>query len=329
MSFVFFSAIQFVVGSLIAFATGVLLVKIAMGLFQIANARLRSFLRLIPLSLVTLDAVLNQFRIGNWLNPLRCESCLQKFLINLLPHQVQDHIGENHTSFAGWLVPLIPDFWLKASFGLIIGIAASVFFAKLFQLYFSGRSLNQIIRAAKPCERKIKNLSLSSQTQGCQIYVSDQIEIPMAVKSNTILVPAATMDALSDEEFDAVIAHEWEHLRWKDPYLKLASQMIASVFWWIPMKSWLKQLEEDQEEAADRAIEKHQLDVEDLAGAILKFVRKNKKISLKEGVFCHFKSGSSLKRMRVLFEGPQAEPTLVPCLLGTSMGALIMVSCMV
>lgn len=52
--------------------------------------------------------------------------------------------------------------------------------------------------------------------------------------------------------FEAVVAHELERIRWKDPYIKICSALFASLLWWIPLKGWLNKIEMDQEEASDR-----------------------------------------------------------------------------
>jgi beta-lactamase regulating signal transducer with metallopeptidase domain len=88
------------------------------------------------------------------------------------------------------------------------------------------------------------------------------------------------MEELSQDEFEAVVAHEFEHLRWKDPLLKIFCSSISTLCWWIPTIWWLKKLEIDQEEASDSGLGKYGIDSVFLASAIIKVLEKAKSLKM-------------------------------------------------
>jgi beta-lactamase regulating signal transducer with metallopeptidase domain len=60
--------------------------------------------------------------------------------------------------------------------------------------------------------------------------------------------------ALADEELEAVLVHEAEHARRRDPLRRLAGRAAADVLFWLPLVGWWSRRRlEDAELAADRA----------------------------------------------------------------------------
>ena len=60
--------------------------------------------------------------------------------------------------------------------------------------------------------------------------------------------------SLADDELDAVLAHEAEHARRRDPLRRLAGRAAAEVLFWLPLVNWWSRGRlEDAELAADRA----------------------------------------------------------------------------
>jgi beta-lactamase regulating signal transducer with metallopeptidase domain len=59
---------------------------------------------------------------------------------------------------------------------------------------------------------------------------------------------------LADDELDAVLVHEAEHARRRDPLRRLAGRAAADVLFWLPLVGWWSRSRlEDAELAADRA----------------------------------------------------------------------------
>jgi Zn-dependent protease with chaperone function len=69
-----------------------------------------------------------------------------------------------------------------------------------------------------------------------------------------VFVTAGMVASLADEELDAVLVHEAEHARRRDPLRRLAGRAVADVLFWLPLVGWWSRRRlEDAELAADRA----------------------------------------------------------------------------
>ena len=74
---------------------------------------------------------------------------------------------------------------------------------------------------------------------------------------------------LTEGEYEAVLAHEKEHIRFKDNWARLLLELIEALFWWVPTRGLHRRIEEGQEVGADKRVK----DPLDLATAILKCAR--------------------------------------------------------
>jgi Zn-dependent protease with chaperone function len=69
-----------------------------------------------------------------------------------------------------------------------------------------------------------------------------------------VYVTSGMVAALADLELDAVLVHEAEHARRRDPLRRLAGRAAAEVLFWLPLVGWWSRRRlEDAELAADRA----------------------------------------------------------------------------
>ena len=69
-----------------------------------------------------------------------------------------------------------------------------------------------------------------------------------------VYVTGGMITALADEELEAVLVHEAEHARRRDPLRRLAGRAAADVLFWLPLIGWWSRRRlEDAELAADRA----------------------------------------------------------------------------
>ena len=123
-------------------------------------------------------------------------------------------------------------------------------------------TIRKIFNSSSSCTKSIINKRLQQDLTLSKtvILTSTELEIPMAAYRHYILVPKNLAEDLSQDEFEAVIAHEFEHLRWRDPLLKIFCSSICTLCWWIPTIWWLKKLEVDQEEASDSGLCKYGID---------------------------------------------------------------------
>ena len=69
-----------------------------------------------------------------------------------------------------------------------------------------------------------------------------------------VFVTSSMAAALADEELAAVLVHEAEHARRRDPLRRLVGRAAADVLFWLPLVGWwTRHRLEDAELAADRA----------------------------------------------------------------------------
>lgn len=76
------------------------------------------------------------------------------------------------------------------------------------------------------------------------------------------------------QNYEAVLAHEIEHIRHKDSLTRLILDFIESIFWWVPTKWLHKRIEEGQEVGCDLKCKKYGIHPNDLASAICKSIGK-------------------------------------------------------
>ena len=82
----------------------------------------------------------------------------------------------------------------------------------------------------------------------------DAIAVTYALIRPRILVSTALADALTQAEVAAVLAHEREHLRRRDPLRLLATRLLCAWCWYLPAARWLgRRIMLRRELAADRA----------------------------------------------------------------------------
>jgi beta-lactamase regulating signal transducer with metallopeptidase domain len=91
--------------------------------------------------------------------------------------------------------------------------------------------------------------------------------------SYRIYVPEQLSYVLSRKEYEAVLAHEIEHIRYKDSLVRLILDLIESIFWWVPTKWLQRRIEEGLEIGCDLKCQKYGVRSTDLAAAICQSVR--------------------------------------------------------
>lgn len=291
--------IAVLLNTIIAFYTATFFVECILIFCRVKKHRTRATLRLFPFLAVIIDRIFSEFSMVNWLNPLSCNSCIQKFLLQTLFPDVMTHLSTKELSLTSYLGSDIPNGWSLILFIAFCSITLGFFLYKLCHVYFQYRLLNSIIQNGSICPRSIGNAQLASALEDHQvkIIVSDQIHVPMAAYNTKIIMPKMTMTEISQEEFESIIAHELEHLRWKDPLSRLGMQLVSALFWWIPIQGWQKKIHHDQEMACDSSVLIYGMDSESLASSLIKFTKQAKVMSHR--VFCSFADKKSISIMRL------------------------------
>lgn len=121
----------------------------------------------------------------------------------------------------------------------------------------------------------------------------------------TILFPQHLLGQLTQEEFEAILAHEAAHLRWYDGLARLYVDAISTLFWWIPAQWLRRRLVLSQEYACDDSSRQLDIPAVDLASAIVKSARSASSASTCLPVACFInQSPLSLRLRRLLTDSP-------------------------
>jgi len=214
------------------------------------NFRLRATLCTLPILKLPFDGLLFLFFGKSYLKNLSPFAC-EKFL--------HYHISQ-----------YVPTVWLAAIFYAVVALSLWLTLRKVVQVYFSLKELYRLAKNGTPVSRKIKTATRASIIQTAELMV------PCAFASRYILIPKWLHDTLGDDEYEAVLAHELEHLRQNDPLIKVSALLISTLFWWVPTKWWLNRLEAEQEQACDMSVRQYGVENLTLVNAIYKVLANAK-----------------------------------------------------
>lgn len=301
-----FFLISTLLSSIIAFASIAFIVEMLLVLLQKSakfnKGRTRALLRCLPFISLAIDLLFNAFSIGYLFNPLNCKSCVQKLILFLFfpdlktylyAHEISllEHLGEatSHIIFTGISIMLT---------------AITLFFIlrKLIEALWVSKMLRSMMRNGFVCSRPIENAHLAKtlQKNDVKVFVSNEVDIPLATYSNIIFIPPETEAHFSQEEFEAIIAHELEHIRWKDPLVRFFTQLMSAIFWWVPTFEFQTRLEFEHEVACDQSITRYSINENSLASALVKITSNSKKKTY--DVLCYFikKKHALLQRLEAM-----------------------------
>ena len=91
--------------------------------------------------------------------------------------------------------------------------------------------LSRMLRGRTP-------LSVASHPSITNIRVAPHLSTPIALVSGELCLPAAALNDLSGDELNAVIAHEQEHIRRRDPFWLLISSVVCRLLFFQPL-NWI------------------------------------------------------------------------------------------
>lgn len=271
-----FFLLSLVISSTLAFFTTALLVETFLKIFRCKNFRVRASLRMLPFLSLLVDLVLNQYSISHWISPLSCASCVQKLILEVFTPQVKTYLVENETSLIQYL---------GANYHHIVFSCVFIVFASI-SLFFVSKTLMQSLSLTRSMHVKGKQSKISLDNilnfplknalkdSGVGIYLSNETLAPLTVYPKTIILPENNHKVLSQEEFEAVVAHELGHIRSWDPITRLIIHAIGLFFWWVPSYSWIKKVEQDQEMACDQNVFKYDIAGDFIASALCKVARQ-------------------------------------------------------
>jgi beta-lactamase regulating signal transducer with metallopeptidase domain len=298
--------ISTLISALIAFVTVQVIVESSIILFKMKRGRTRLFLRLFPFLSLLLDFLLNSFSIGHWLNPLNCHSCVQKLILPLFFPELKNYLYSNEISLITYLGLGISHTIFSIIF--VLFWVATVYFISyvLLEGWLILRALRSMMKREEICSRPIKNSVLANalQSSHVKIFSSEQVTIPMATYFKAIFIPSSIVKEFPQREFEAIVAHELEHVLWRDQPVRLLTHLISKLFWWVPTGSWQKKLELDQEIACDQSLSKYGFNQEFLASALIKVSRSAKGKTHQALCYLSDEKHPTLRRLQILLGIP-------------------------
>ena len=93
-----------------------------------------------------------------------------------------------------------------------------------------------------------------------KVFVSEHVQVPvvLGVFKPVILLPLAMFTALSPEQIETILLHEYRHIRNKDHYINILQHAMEILFFYHPATWWIsKQLREERERRVDEWVVGH------------------------------------------------------------------------
>ncbi|MBN9377238.1 MAG: hypothetical protein BGO14_09095 [Chlamydiales bacterium 38-26] len=321
-----FFLLPIISSSFLAFIMGQILVE---GLFKVVvikNYRARAMLRLLPFFSLIVDLFFSRLSLSYWLNPFNCSSCVQKFILDVFFPLLKGQLVEQQISLVTYLGANYQHHLISILFYTWIGFSFLYIAFKCIQSIILYRSIKSILMHAEPLIHPVQNSLLAQKIKEMKtrIYLSEALEIPIATYFNTIVIPYKSYQELSPQEFEVVIAHELEHLKYNDPFVRQFYHLLATFFWWIPLKKWMEKIEQDQEMACDQNALKYGFEGDHLASAIFKTTKQLRSPS----TFCYFNHPQHplILRLNALLN-PEDQHLFQFNILGLFLGTLMFLVC--
>lgn len=309
--------------SFLTFFTAALLIEAIIFLFRIKQGRVAALLRMIPILKLPLDLCLYDFSRWSYIqgiNPLSCEegtrtlsvlfgwaSAPSDWFFFPINSAIQFTVPGNMTFTISDVIgyAMNPNHLKIFSISLVF-FCVSFFTRKLVVYQGSIKELNFITANSKPITKKMRNHQLIARVKKGKysIFASSVLNgspFVAGLLSPTIYIPSHLSEYLSRKEYEAVLAHEIEHIRNRDVFICFILDIITSIFWWVPTK-WLRnRVEEGQEVSCDYQCRKYGVDSADLASAIWKAAKHTQ--NQPTHVFAHhLTQHKTLKRVKMLVQ---------------------------
>jgi|GEM_PF-3478940 len=129
------------------------------------------------------------------------------------------------------------------------------------RFWYAARVLRRRLRSRAPVHdarllRRLQRLRMRMGLPPIALSQSAQLASPLVVRAKELCVPAS-LSSLSDEEIDAVFAHELAHLERGDWFWFPSASLVQSIFWMQPLHAWVGARFRRSAELAcdDRAVE--------------------------------------------------------------------------
>lgn len=310
-------AFNILINSTLAFLTVAILVKFLIWALRIERPRIQAICLSLPLFKIAADFFFYNFSrwaLAHQIDPFQSEPgtraitamlCHPASTAPFVPANTGIHftLADGKTFTVADLLTLSLDpLWIKSIVVLAMSISIGLTTLWLYQWIKSRQILQKLLEGCLPCPR-IPRASIQAALNKTRILVSSVLDIPCAIhQGRCIIFPAQLLEKLSTEEFEAIIVHELDHLRWRDSYLRMALQLLCAFFWWIPTKRWQSRFEQMQEFACDAQISKFNISPIDLASAITKTAQTIKNNRPRLPAVCFVESSRTVCRIKALLK---------------------------
>jgi beta-lactamase regulating signal transducer with metallopeptidase domain len=287
-------AFNLVINSFLTFLTLVLFVEFLIFAFRIRQPRFRALMFLIPVIKLIIDPFFYNFdswALTHQINPLEAEVgsrmlsvliCYPKSLAGFLPITtgIQFSVNDCQTFSLADIAALNLSPIIVKGVILIVGVVSFILLIiHLIRLVHAYRILSNLTLKAIPCSRILQNQKLVSRMNKTNIHliISSTVSAPCSfgLICKRICFPNNFVETLSEGEFEAIIAHELNHLRWHDALIQWLCRCISCLFWWIPTQWYTRRIECAQEMACDSILNQFNISKLDLASAIVKVLKLN------------------------------------------------------
>ncbi|MCA9756495.1 MAG: M48 family metalloprotease [Candidatus Eisenbacteria bacterium] len=160
-------------------------------------------------------------------------------------------------------IPLVQEHWSSDWPLLLVAVwAAGAMLTLALGVVRSARLAHQVRFATEPGPELEHRIHQVAQGVGLERVPRTKVlnsVIPPMIWSigarSLLLLPKGLVDRLSTSELDAVVAHELIHVRRRDPWVRMVEFVVAVVFWWYPVATWIRrEVERTREVLCDAAV---------------------------------------------------------------------------
>lgn len=280
MNAVSFFVLNVFLNSFLVFFTTLVLIEIVIFVFRVKRGRVSAVLRMMPIFKLPLDLFLYNFSKWSYLhgvNPSFCEKGSRVFSLGVgtSSSYISFTAPENMTFTIADVIGYLINPRMLVFFSAFVIILSISFLAKKWLSYrLHKKSIDKLMKDSTFFSLEINNSILSQRIKKikCQIVTSPSfVGSPFVVGLFSFVICVPKNEKLSQKELDAILAHEVEHIRYKDNLVRLILDVIRSLFWWVPTKWLCRRIEEDQEIGSDAGCAKCGIDIMDLSMAICEF----------------------------------------------------------
>lgn len=325
-----FRLIALLMNALLLFFTVAFIVEGFLALFRIKNPRINATFRLIPFVALIFDQIFTDFNFVNWMNPLGCDTCIQKMLLNSFFPSLKNYLVAENTTLMSYLTKGGSVLISNGLFFLFCAVTCYIFFQKVYRILVQSRLLKSIITSGSSGNNLVNNARLDFELKKIDVnlVISDQVSIPLATHTRNIIIPKNTVENVTQNELDSIVAHELEHIIQKDSHARLIVELISALFWWVPTFWWKEKMIENQEIACDQSVLKYGLDYESLASSLIKVARKAKATNPETLCFFSGKKNTSMVRLKAMLGFSTGNQKIISiCLTGIILEILLFLIC--